>query len=212
MRIKNFIKETYPFYLIVNLSNYLRERNRLRKWEKAGRPVPPPHIYKILVVREYAKRLSIKNFIETGTYVGEMVNGVKYNFNRIYSIELDDNLFDKCQKYFRRLSHIKILHGDSSKLLPVLLDNISEPCLFWLDAHYSGGVTAKGEKETPIMSEIEYVLLHCIRNHCILIDDARCFIGLNDFPSIDEIKEIILIKRPDSFFEVKDDIIRITFN
>ncbi len=202
---------TYPFYLIIAVTDYFRNRNEMKKWLLRGRPIPPPHCFKAILVKQYARKFSIHNFIETGTYMGQMVYEVRNIFNKIYSIELDDRLFRDCCKKFDRFNHIHILQGDSGDKLPIILSDISEKCLFWLDAHYSGGLTAKNEVETPIMQEINSILSHRIRNHCILIDDARMFIGQNDYPMIERLKEYILSRRPDSLFDVEDDIIRITF-
>lgn len=184
----------------------------MKNWLQTGRPIPPPHCFKAILVKQYADKLSIHNFIETGTLYGQMVYEVRNIFNKIYSIELDCKLFRDCCKKFNRFNHIHILQGDSGNLLPVLLSHISEQCLFWLDAHYSGGLTAKNEVETPIMQEINAILSHHIRNHCILIDDARMFVGQNDYPTMETLKEFILSKRPDSLFDIEDDVIRITFS
>ena len=100
------------------------------------------------------------------------------------------------------------MYGDSIDVLPEILAKIEQPCLFWLDAHYSGGVTAKGKKETPILQEIQYILNHDIDRHIILIDDARCFNGQNDYPTIQELKNIILSHLPDWLFEIDNDVIR----
>jgi hypothetical protein len=102
--------------------------------------------------------------------------------------------------------------GNSSKVLPKIIKEIEEPCLFWLDAHYSEGITVKGDKETPIMEELNHIFSHSIKDHVILIDDARCFTGINDYPSIEELKHFVLNKFPKHRFNVKDDIIRIYKN
>ena len=85
-----------------------------------------------------------------------------------------------------------------------------EPCLFWLDAHYSAGPTAKGEIETPISVELDAALKHSVKEHVVLIDDARCFDGSHDYPAMFEIESAIFKFRPDLQFECRDDIIRIT--
>lgn len=100
------------------------------------------------------------------------------------------------------------MHGDSGKILPEILASLNKPCLFWLDAHYSDGITAKGDVETPIVSELEAIFNHSIQSHVILIDDARCFIGENDYPTIDWLREYILKQHLDWVFEVRDNIIR----
>ena len=52
---------------------------------------------------------------------------------------------------------------------------LEEPTLFWLDGHYSGGVTARGSKETPILDEVDKILSTKESRHVLIVDDARCF-------------------------------------
>ena len=180
-----------------------------RIWEKKGRPIPPPHTVKAKIVKEYARQFSLDILIETGTYTGNMVSLMKGVFGQIFSIELDDNLCHKAKERFTKYSHIQIIQGDSSQVLPKILSSIDQPCLFWLDAHYSGGLTAKGDLDTPIISELKHIFSHPIKDHVILIDDAREFIGKNDYPPIEDLEEFVSEERPNWVFEVKDDIIRI---
>jgi hypothetical protein len=94
-------------------------------------------------------------------------------------------------------------------LLPAILSRINKPCLFWLDGHYSAGGTAKGEKNTPIMEELTAIHFHPVKNHIILIDDAREFYGENDYPTIQELRDFCGKMFPDHDFKIKDDIIQI---
>ncbi|MFX1338887.1 MAG: FkbM family methyltransferase, partial [Promethearchaeota archaeon] len=146
--------------------------------------------------------------IETGTAEGEMINATKNIFKKIYSIELDELLYEYTKKRFSKDNHISLYQGDSTKVLPTILSIIKKPCLFWLDAHYSGGITAKGNLETPIISELNSILDTKL-NHVILIDDARLFIGKNDYPTIKEVKELLMKKKSNWVLEVSNDIIRI---
>jgi hypothetical protein len=98
-----------------------------------------------------------------------------------------------------------VLQGDSTQVLREVLSRIEEPCLFWLDAHYSGKGTALADCETPVWGELS----HAVKSHVILIDDARCFDGENGYPSLAEIKTCVNERRPDQICEVRDDIIRI---
>jgi len=203
--IKNGIKRTSVYYII----RAVNQKKDLRNWKKSGRPVPPPHLVKQRIVKEYARRFSMHTLIETGTYFGDMVYSTKDTFSRIFSIELDKALYERAKKRFSKFHHISIIQGDSSEMLPDILANITQPCLFWLDAHYSGGVTAKGKLETPSLLELHHILDHPIAEHVILIDDARCFVGKNDYPTIEDLRDFILKRRPGWVFYVKDDIIRI---
>jgi len=202
---KNIIKNT-PLYPILV---WWRNWREIKEWYAQGKPVPPPHIIKQKVVKEYAKNFSIKIFVETGTFLGEMVFAVRNVFDEIYSIELSKDLANKAKTHFARFSYIHIYEGDSSKVLAMILSSINQSCLFWLDAHYSSGITARGELDTPIMEEIAHIFAHPIENHVILIDDARDFVGKNDYPTIEALRTYVLQKRPQWKFEVRDDIIRI---
>jgi len=59
------------------------------------------------------------------------------------------------------------------------------------------------------MKELRRIFNHEIKNHVILIDDARFFIGKDNYPTLQELKEFVLKNYPKSTFNVEDDIIRI---
>lgn len=195
-KIKNSIKE-------------FQYKKEYQNWRQEGKPMPTPHIVKQMTVKAYAAKYGTDVFVETGTYLGEMVSAVKYSFKKIYSIELSAELYEKTQKKFSGDKHIAIYRGDSSLVLPEIMKHIYEPCLFWLDAHYSEGITVKGDKETPITDELERIFSHPVDGHIILIDDARFFTGQNNYPAIEELRELVLQRYPTFVFDVKDDIIRI---
>jgi len=203
--IKKIVRKTF----IYNLIEYYRQHKDLVRWVKNGRAGPTPHLIKQAIVKEYAKKFNISILVETGTFMGDMVSAMKQEFVTIISIELSNNLYRRAMKKFSGISHIQILRGDSAKVLPNILSSIIEPALFWLDAHYSAGFTEKGDSETPIKRELDCILKHPISNHVILIDDARCFTGQNDYPSLVELKQIVEKNRPNFNIQVKEDIIRI---
>ena len=169
----------------------------------------PANIIKQYWVKKYQQKHNVSIFVETGTYMGEMIQAVQDDFQQIYSIEIGKDLYKKAKKKFSGEARIHILYGNSKNTLFEVLEEVNRPCLFWLDAHYSGGVTKKGESNTPIRAELRAILNHSIKNHIILIDDARCFNGQNDYPAIKEIKSMVLNKFPSKTFSIKDDMIRI---
>jgi len=171
---------------------------------------PVPHYLKQLTIAEYQKKYKCNVLIETGTYLGDMVEAQKNNFRRLYSIELSDDLCQKATKRFRKIPHIAIIQGDSGKVLPNLLPEITEPAIFWLDGHYSEGITAQGEKECPVFEELNAILSVPTLHPVILIDDARCYTGVGDYPTIAQIKSLVHATRPEYDLEVKNDIIHLT--
>lgn len=182
----------------------------MRQWQRQNRVGAPPYAVKEMVLKEYADRFSLVRFIETGTFMGDMVCAMRCVMEEIWSIELDHSLCEHAKRKFRRFQNIHILEGDSAKLLGTILASIQEPCLFWLDAHYSGGVTAYGKQESPIIQELDHVLHHNVFGHVVLIDDARCFTGDNAYPTIAELESLIQRHRPEWRFTVAHDIIRLT--
>jgi hypothetical protein len=184
-------------------------KEQLAEWEKNGKPLPPPHIVKQMAIEEYRKKFHTEILVETGTYLGEMVEAQRDHFKKIYSIELSEKLFNKAQKRFKAHLHINILHGDSGIVLNKLMNEIDKPALFWLDGHYSHGMTAKGEKECPVPENLT-LSSKVPLPHIILIDDARLFNGTHDYPTIEQIEEIIRSNKQQYLVEIKDDIIRLT--
>lgn len=183
----------------------------LTQWIASGKPVPPPDFYKHQTIKSYGERFDLDTLIETGTYLGTTVWAVRNYFSRIVSIELGQELYEKAKKMFEDYEHISIIKGDSGEVLPIVLELIiDKPCLFWLDGHYSAGITACGDLQTPIIQEIEAIFAHPIKQHVILIDDARLFVGKDDYPQLDEFVQYIKSIRTDINVEVIDDIIRIT--
>ena len=90
------------------------------------------------------------------------------------------------------------------------MPRIDKPAVFWLDGHYSAGFTARGEKDSPILEELEHILAAPNRGHVILIDDARCFGHAESYPPIDEL-DWFVNQRTDRFdMHVEDDVIRFT--
>jgi len=187
----------------------INHQELLAEWEKNGRPLPPPHIVKQMAIEEYLGKFHTEILVETGTYLGDMVEAQRDHFKKIYSIELSEKLFNKALKRFKGQLHITILQGDSGIVLNKLMNEIDKPALFWLDGHYSHGMTAKGEKECPVPEELTTILKSSLP-HIILIDDARLFNGTHDYPTVGQIAEIIRSNNKHYLVEIKDDIIRLT--
>ncbi|GCC51630.1 hypothetical protein SanaruYs_18570 [Chryseotalea sanaruensis] len=181
---------------------------KIYKWKSNGALLPPPHIVKQMTIREYQNRYHYNILVETGTYSGEMVEAQKKRFKRIFSIELGVDLYKKATTRFKNDKNVTILLGDSGKELTKVLLKITEPAIFWLDGHYSSGTTAKGEKECPIVEELAAIFSSKKFNHILLIDDARCFSGEGDYPTIDQLTNYIKSKNANYRVEVKDDIVR----
>jgi hypothetical protein len=186
-----------------------KKHREIKIWEKRGKPIPPPSIIKRKVIKQFRDISGFDTFIETGTYLGETTFALKDLFARIYSIELSDELYGRARAMFDKYEHISIIQGSSADQLPVIMQRIDEPCIFWLDGHYSGEGTARGCEDTPIISELECIFSHRVKNHVILIDDARLFTGMDGYPTLDSVRDLVSTRSSYRTFDVDTDIIRI---
>ena len=101
-----------------------------------------------------------------------------------------------------------------------MIADIQEPITFWLDAHRFPPV--EGEKNNPILEELEAIAAHPIKTHTLLIDDINGAGHLDfDYVTLDQITAKILEINPDYsikfadggwFDEVKNNILVATVN
>jgi hypothetical protein len=176
----------------------------LKLWNREA----SPHVVKRRTVREYARRFGVETLVESGTYNGDMVAAMARDFRRIYSIELSPLFHEKARLRLARHPHVTLLQGDSGAVLPQVLAALDGRALFWLDAHYSGGLTCRGAQDTPIGEELRHILGDP-RDHVVLVDDAREFNGTNGYPTIEQLVVLVGELRPDYEVSVANDIIRI---
>ena len=195
-----------PLYGVIRR---IRDAVAVRRWRRAGRPLPPPHAIKVATVREYADRFGARILVETGTFRGAMMAAQRKHFRDLYTIEIDPALHAAAVRLFRRAPNVHLVLGDSAEALPRVLSRIDERCVFWLDGHYPGGVTGRGALDSPIARELSHIWDHRVRDHVIIIDDARDFTGTNGYPTIDELRGVVHHHRPGWVCEVQDDLIRI---
>jgi hypothetical protein len=161
------------------------------------------------VITAHAKRFGTPVLVETGTFLGDTVQAMRREFRTIYSIELSTVLYDDARARFARAPNVNLLQGDSADVLPRLAREIAEPTLFWLDGHWSEGITALGDLESPLRPELAAVLARDNRGDVILIDDARCLTGEAGYPTVDEIRAAVRAADPRRRVEVAEDIVRI---
>jgi hypothetical protein len=190
---------------------FLVHQYRIFIWDKKGNPVPPPHAIKQQTILSFNKNKQHKYFVETGTYLGDMLEALQYDFEQLYSCELVPFIHDLAVKRFQNRENIHIILGDSTFALPEIMKNIKAPALFWLDGHYSGGDTGWSDVNggCPIYDEMK-TIFDSPYKHSIIIDDARCFNGDEvGYPVLEDFIKTVKELYPIEFIEVKDDLIRI---
>ena len=116
-------------------------------------------------------------WVESGTFMGDTTSVLSRVAKMVYSIEPEPALFSKAEQKFRNTSNVKIIKGLSEDIFPKLLPTISGNVCFWLDGHYSAGITFKGPQETPILDELAAIGRHIAKMSkiVVMVDDVRCF-------------------------------------
>jgi hypothetical protein len=155
-------------------------------------PPPPPHVKRAIL-----KRLSVPGivWIETGTYKADTTKFLSQFAKFVYSIEPDKNLYDAALVATKDIKNIQLFNGTSEFVLPKLLKKIKfKQTGFWLDGHYSGQGTFRGENDTPINHELAAISNYQQGNDGevrILIDDIRLFTGkihsYGPYPTLDRL-------------------------
>ena len=181
----------------------------IARWIRSGREGAAPHLVKQRLIRRMARKFDTRVLVETGTYLGDMCIAMRRGFAAIYSIELDQALHRRAELLLAGQPHVTLLRGDSAATLPAVLERIDSPALFWLDGHYSGGVTARGSVDYPVIDELCHIGTHRINDHVVLIDDARLFTGGGGTPSLGSVLDAARGALPGHVVEIRRDVIAV---
>ena len=133
------------------------------------------------LVQALQKTFDLRTFIETGTFLGDSAAWASQRFERVYTIERSEDLWQRAQQRLAPLDNVTCLWGDSRQALKSLTTTAQERTLFWLDAHWSGDDTYGEKDECPLSDELEVILGNRPGSY-VLIDDARLFLSPPPLP------------------------------
>jgi hypothetical protein len=159
-----------------NVHKDLADKNNLyQDWAGRDFAAPSPHFVKESVLLRNGLRNA--TWVETGTYTGETTTVLSKVAKMVYSIEPEPTLFASAERKFRNISNVKIINGLSEEVFPELLPTIRGNTCFWLDGHYSAGITFKGPKDTPVIDELSVIGRSISKKSkiVVMVDDIRCF-------------------------------------
>jgi predicted O-methyltransferase YrrM len=108
----------------------------------------------------------IRTVVETGTYYGDTTHWFSKHFDIVHSIEISDTYYNDCVKRFDVLGidNIHLYNGNSAELLPSIISNINNRCLYFLDAHWLD--------QWPLLDELK-AIAQSKMSPVILIDDFK---------------------------------------
>lgn len=194
--LKNMVRSAYrqsPAYgALQPAAERRRHQAELVDWAARGGPDgPSPHLLKQGLLREAARRTGARVLIETGTYLGSMVEAMRSQFDRVISIEVDRKLHELARHRFRGVRGVTLLLGDSGTAIDEAIALAGAgPIVFWLDGHYSGGETGSGASHCPVREELALILPRRIEDG-VLVDDAHLFGVDPAYPTLIEMDEIV---------------------
>lgn len=135
----------------------------------------------------------INIFIETGTYKGKTSLWASQYFQKVYTIEKSESIYNDTVHRLGHIKNIDFLLGHSAEKLKEILRQVQEPAIFWLDAHWSAGITYGKDEKSPLIDELKIILKNSKYN-LLLIDDASLFLApppkphkIENWPTIHEI-------------------------
>lgn len=205
LKVRNQLITFLPF--LVDWIDCWDVLRALHAWKKKGLILPLPGRIKRSIIKARAEQARAHILVETGTFRGDTPWYFRRDFAQIHSVEVEPTLAAIAQVRFRHQPHVEIHVGDSADLLGRLCPMLDRPVIFWLDGHYSGGITGRGQKECPIWEELDAIFTGMRVPFIILIDDARCFGTDIQYPTLDELRVYLLDRRPDYSCIVENDII-----
>ena len=171
-------------------------------------PLPMTPDRKREVILSYTNNQQDLVFVESGTFRGDTVAAMRPFFRELVSIELFAELYLAAYNRFEGDEKVKIVHGDSGEVLPLVVNHIEGPIIYWLDGHYSGAGTASSkDTECPIIAELDAIIGRGNPKDVILIDDARLFGWRPGYPGKRILKEIVSKQLPAHALAVVEDII-----
>lgn len=138
-----------------------------------------------------AQEGNVRTFVETGTADHTNILRVAPWFDEVFTIELDHGFYLQALWGTRHLPQVTCIYGDSAEIVEHLAYRLEGDVLWWLDAHYCGGVRGP-DGDTPVAIELAKIFQFRQRqpNH-ILIDDARLFGSDPAYPSVEWVQHFV---------------------
>jgi hypothetical protein len=126
-------------------------------------------------------KFGIKFIIETGTFHGETTFALSEMFEKVYTIEVNENYYDISKKILQECNNVKMYAGNSFEKMKEILIGISsvykETIMFFLDAHWYA--------YNPLLDELNTIAKY-YKNCVIAIHDFKVpnkDFGYDKFPN-----------------------------
>ena len=164
----------------------IREAYLLHEWgQTAGYAPPSPHFVKQAVLLRHG--IKDCTWIETGTFLGSTTKLLAQNFKSVHTIEPSAECLAIARRNTKNDSNITFYNGTSEDYFEQACGSVNGDICFWLDGHYSAGITYQGEQDSPILHELSTIEKYLHKYHLVvvIVDDIRCsHLNSEDYPSL----------------------------
>lgn len=110
-------------------------------------------------------------FVETGSAIGDLPLRLHERFDQIVTIEFAEDYYLSAMNRLMPYPNVRVLKGDSGKMLGPTLAALDAPCIIWLDAHEIA------DDGYAAMAEEMVAIAYSPHDHVVLVDDARLCSG-----------------------------------
>ncbi len=94
-------------------------------------------------------------FVETGTLHGDTTELAAIAFDRVWSCDVDPKLIQKARNRLHAYTNVSLSAEGSADFLRRIKPELTQPTVYWLDAHWCGG--PKPAKECCLLEELEAI-------------------------------------------------------
>ena len=136
-----------------------------------------PHSWsKYRQLKAVGKRTNADCFVETGTFLGNTSMRCSRAFKQVFTIELDEKLFQQAKDYLSSRDNVVCIQGDATVELPLVLQRPEcNNAVIFLDGHFSSGKTAHGDVPEPACELLASLAEFKSKINGIVVDDFRLF-------------------------------------
>ena len=134
-------------------------------------------------IREIIEEYGLKAFVETGTWLGASVEqAVLWGFECIRSCDVNPEYVRMAREKFQVF--IDFYEGRSHQVLPMMVEDLDKPTLFWLDAHlplYHDATMVEEFDKFPLLEEFKAIkeFKPNVQRDVIVCDDVKTIITNN---------------------------------
>lgn len=205
LRRRNQVLRCMPWLAEIRDSWHLARG--VHRWRASGLPTPAPHPIKRALLVQEGRRIKADTLVETGTFTGDTVRYCQKAFPKIFSVEVQPDLAAIADERFRGDPGVVILAGDSARLLPEIMPQLTGAVVFWLDGHFMAGASGRGAEDCPIYAELRVIAARKPERFSIVIDDLRLFGTDPAYPTLDALQSVMATDFPELGWETSLDIV-----